>query len=76
MRRKGYVHVISVFSSYQVMVLEDSSDIRHRWLYLAKHVLFLMSHRNCNMVKIPEQGLQILQLSKNAYLLAFNIILN
>jgi len=36
----------SVFFSYQVMVLEDSSHIRYWWSCLAKQVLHLKLHWN------------------------------
>ena len=45
-RRKRHVRFKSVFSSYQVVVQEDSSHTRFRWSYLAKHVLHLKSHWN------------------------------
>jgi len=43
-RRKRHARVRSVFSSYQVMVWDDSSHIRYRWSYLLKYVLHLKSH--------------------------------
>jgi len=45
-RRTRHARVTSVFSSYQVMVQEDSSHVRFQLSYLAKQVLHLKSHWN------------------------------